>query len=201
MIPSYGIIWHLASENRHAGSLPVEGSMVKIFRRTLLPVLLILSAAIVAVAAAPTTEYKNEGKGFTVRFPATWETRDTDDGVTASAPVMKNQTGAYRANAHVSVEILAQEKTAADYSQTAFQRLQARLAEFRSHRTGRQTINHLPGRWWIVTYRENTTQVKGMLFIVVKGKKAFILLTGAPLEQYTEYKDILGDIGASLNIY
>ena len=120
--------------------------------------------------------------------------------VSVTSPVRENATGQFRPNVHISMELLQQAKTMDEYTRMVFAQLQPRLTGLKFLKMGRQNISNTVARWWIITYREKSVNMKGVLYIVVKGNRAFTISTASSLEQYPAYKDVLGEIGGSLTI-
>ncbi len=173
--------------------------MGRFVRQLLASALCTVVAVATVVAAVQQVPYKNDTKGYALLVPDNWEIKESDAGsvVTFTAPV---KTG-YRPNEQVRMEVLAQEKNVGEYAQTVHPKLRAELTDLKILKSGRQTISHTGARWWIITFRQNEAQLKGILFIVVKDKKAFTIIGAAPIEQFPQYRDALGNIGGSLTIF
>jgi len=177
--------------------------MIRRLQFSIFSVFFIFVAMTTALAETPSTQYKNAKNGFSFNVPAKWEIQEVNGGreVTVTSPAPEHAVNQFRPNAHISMEILEQNKTMDQYAQQVIAKLRTRMTDLQFLRTGRQTISHTPARWWIITYREKSVNVKGFLFIVLKGNKAFTTSAVAALEQYPAYKDILSTIGGSLTIY
>jgi hypothetical protein len=176
--------------------------MIRFIRFSLLSSICLAFILSPVFAASPFAVYKNTAKGFALRYPGNWKITETNGGmeVSAASPPLGNAAGPFQLHARVVMEILPQEKTVDDYAQTYFEKNRPLIAHMKILKLGRQTISHTSARWWIITYRENMVDMKGFLFIVLKGKKAFSITAVGPLAQYHKYKDILADIGGSLTI-
>ncbi len=159
-----------------------------------------VAAIATAFAASQLIPYKNDAKGFALLVPDNWEVRESDKGadVTFLAPV---EGKAYRPNEQVRLEQLAETKNIGEYAQAVHAKLRTELTDLKIEKAGRQTISHTAAKWWTITFRENNVQLKGILFIVMKDKKAFTIIGSAPVDRFPQYREALGSIGGSLTIY
>lgn len=177
--------------------------MIRRLQFTIFSVFLVFVAMTTAFAEAPPTVYKSKKSLFSFNVPANWEAKETNEGmeVTVTAPVQEHAPNQYRPNARISMEVLVKDQTMAEYSQTAIAKLRTRLTDLKFLKTGRQGMSNNNARWWLITYREKSVTVKGVLFIVLKGRKAVTISSVAAIEQYQAYKEALSDFGESLTIY
>lgn len=169
----------------------------------------IVSAFLIFVAGTTastedlSTVYTNAEKGFSVRLPSNWEIKEGKGGVdlTAVSPPNEASGNQYRPYVTISIENLPQMIPLIDYATNRLNKYRAQMTDLTFLKTGRQVISHTNARWWIITYSEKTVNLKGFIFIAMKGNRAFTIFAVSTLEQYPRYKDVLSDIGGSLTIF
>jgi hypothetical protein len=172
--------------------------MGRLLQLLLISALGTLSMLTITFAAVKQVPYNND-RGFSLIIPENWEVNESDAGavVTFTAPA---ETG-YRPNEQLRLENLTREQNIGEYAQAVHAQLRTDLKELKFLRSGRQTISHTGAKWWVITFREKDVQLKGILFVVIKDKKAFTILGAAPIELYPRYRDTIANIGGSLIIY
>jgi len=177
--------------------------MFRSFWFSILSAILILAAGTASLAEDLSKVYTNAEKGFSLRYPAKWEIKETtgEKVLEVMSPLQASAANQYRPTVTISIETLSEPMSIADYATNRFNQLHAQITDLKSLKTGRQVISHTNARWWVITCKENTFNLKGFLFIVMKGNRAFTISALSTVEQYTVYKDVLADIGASLTIY
>ena len=147
-------------------------------------------------------EYKNKSQGFSIRVPSTWEIKESSGGmeVIAASPLQGESKDQFRPNITVSVENVPHDMTLNKYIPGRIEQTRQLMKDFKVHRTGRQVISHTMARWWGISSRANTVNIKGSLIIVVKNSKAFTITCVSALEQYSSYRDKFQDIVGSFLI-
>ena len=176
--------------------------MIKRIWLILLVVIVISAEGVTAFAGNTSGIYKNIEKGFSMRFPSTWDIKEGVGGmdVVASPTSQETSISQFRPTVTVITELLPKSEPIEDYAQKRLASDRAQKTDLKFIRTGRQVISHTNARWWIISYREKTVTVKGFLFIVIKGNKAITITCVAALEDFPAYKDTLGDIASSLAV-
>jgi len=155
-------------------------------------VLAILGGGLEGYAANELSEYKNKENGFSIQFPSSWKIKEGAGGaaVQALGPKQGKAADAFLPYISVSVEAVPQTMTLDEYASRGIEKARSVMPDFKVHRLGRQTISHTRAKWWIITSRAGTENVKGLLFMVVKGNRAYRIICASALAQYSSYKDL-----------
>ncbi len=164
-------------------------------------VIAVIVGGLHAYAANEPGVYASKEHGFSIRFPSSWEIREGADGATVKAlsPPQGKSPGQFRPYIRVDVETIPPTMSLDDYVQRGFNNARSAMgAEFKAHRSGRQMISHTRARWWIISYRADSVTVKGFLFLVVNGGRAYRIMSFAPLDQYATFKDVFGKSVSSI---
>ncbi len=162
----------------------------------------ILAGGLQGLAATQWNTYQNKANGFSMRFPASWEIKEGVAGTAVQAvePAQQTKAGPVRPSISVAVETVHQSMTLDEYAPRGFKSELGPKPELKVYRVGRRTLSHTNARWWVVSYRSDSTTVKGFLLIVMKGGRAFKIIAVAPVDRYQSSKDLLDSSVASIMI-
>jgi hypothetical protein len=174
-------------------------------RRTRLPVfaaLIILIGGVTTFASRESIAYKNNKQGFSLRVPGAWEIKESPGGreVIAAGPLQGGSQDQFRPKVTVTVENVPHDMTLDKYVPGRLEKTRALMKDFKVHRRGRQVVSRAMARWWNISCREGTADIKGFLIIVVKNDKAFTIICVSDLGHYSLYRDTFQDIAGSLVI-
>ncbi len=159
----------------------------------------ILACAAGGRAEEKTVVYKNKENGFAMRFPATWEIKEGVDGtaVQARGPAQGKGKDQFRPLVSVSVEAVPPQTTLSEYVSRGIDKARKSMPDFQVYHLGRQTIAHTNAKWWNISYRADRVTVKGFLTMLVKGGKAYTIVSVVPIDQYPSSRDLLGSFSES----
>ena len=174
-------------------------------RRTWLQVFaasILLFGGVTVFASQESIEYKSKNKGFSFRAPSTWDIKERAGGmeVIAAAPLQGESKDQFRPKVTVTVEVVPHDMTLDQCIPGRMEKTRNQIKDFKVHRLGRQVVSHAAAKWWNISGRAGTVDIKGVLLIVVKNDKAFTITYVSAPAQYSLYLDTFQDIVGSLMI-
>lgn len=144
--------------------------------------------------------YYNEEAGFSIVFPADWEIEEHPGSawkvVTASSPA-ETPDDPFRANLLVAVDELALGRDLEDYFIANVGGMEVLLDDFRLHESGEATIDGEDAKWVIVSWSEPGLKLKGLGYLLVKGRRGYGLFSGAEFDKFPEYRGTFEQIAES----
>ena len=100
----------------------------------------------------------------------------------------------------MTVEDVPHDMTLDKYAPGCLEKTRNQIKDFKVHRLGRQVVSHAAAKWWNISGRADTVDIKGFLLIVVKNDKAFTITCVSTPAQYPLHQDRFSDIVGSLVI-
>ena len=142
--------------------------------------------------------YYSKDKGFSIRFPDKWETKEGFMGTTILAvSAQEGPADTFRENVNVYVEELPRVYSLEEYWQLSLTNLRKLMTDFKEYDSGKATIGGEEATWLIYSFRMGTVKTKVIVYALVKGRRGYVITCSAGPDKFDEYKTTLEEIAES----
>lgn len=128
-------------------------------------------------------------KGYSIRFPDGWEQQEGFMGtdVMALSP-MEGAADQFRENVGVTVENLRSTMTLEEYAAAALQGMQKLCTDFEKLDEGDAVLEDGNAKWIAYSFRQGQVKVRAVVYLRVRGRRAFVLACTASPETFEQYR-------------
>jgi len=150
-----------------------------------------LSASLAGCSSQPPEpgRYYKKADGFSIRFPAEWEQKENVMGsvVIALSPA-EGAADTFRENVNVTVESLPSPMTLDEYFNLSMANLKNLLSAGQEPEVSDTTLGGEKAKRVVYQTTMGQIDVKGMLYVAVKGNRGYALTCSATPDSFDAYK-------------
>jgi len=139
-------------------------------------------------------EYRNREHNFGIVPPTGWATQKGSNIVVVT--FMSPQEGAadaFRENINVVVEKLPRQMTTEEYAKECRRAMTAALVDLETVSDTAQDLNGQASRRYVSTYRTGAANIKSLVYVTAKGKRAYVITCSALPETFGDYEKTFDD--------
>jgi serine/threonine-protein kinase len=141
------------------------------------------------------SKYYNKDKGFSINLPSMWEVKEGFMGTTVLAlSPQENPSDQFRENINVVVAELPKKVALEDYVQANVTNMSRLLTDFQVHEKGQLILSNTDARWVIYSHRMGTLNIKVLVYVLVQGRRGYVITCSAAPEQFPKYKSKFEEI-------
>jgi hypothetical protein len=146
--------------------------------------------------------YYNEKYGFSVNFPSGWELqngREEGEVIMALSPFSDDQD-LFQECVNIVYESLPKKMDMDEYFNLSINNCRKELTDFELFEHGQASIGKYEAKRLVYSNRFDTLQIKAEAYILMKGRKVYIITCSALPEQFDVYRDKFEEIAKSFRI-
>lgn len=133
--------------------------------------------------------YVNRNKGFSIKFPSSWEEREGVLGSTVAAlSPQEKPADQFRPNVNVVVKDLHRDLALEEYMQAVLVHM-TKQKGFQVHEKGRLTISNSDAIWLVYSQRKDALNFKVLVYVLVQKRRVYQITCTATLEQFPKYRE------------
>lgn len=141
--------------------------------------------------------YTNPTYRYSIQVPFGWEQRVLNETILWLSP-QESPADQFRENVNVTTEDLPSPMTVGQYAAAATQSMAQMLQGFSVMEQGQTVIAGQPGYWMVYNHFMNGQALRVLVYFVVRGTRAYVLTCTASPAEFTRWRPLFAQIGATL---